>query len=279
LLITLTTLAIGNDDGCNGVAGPVDPYLHEGTDAVTLTLLNDWILAEKALGLDFIQEGSDYYILGVDNNLDIIQAYDPATCAPEGNLPMDPGNGSCFGAAWNNELSPSDAYLTNDWVSSSVYYTANFGSSWTTYSNPASASGRGMDFDGTDYWQTDTNGGSLWLFQPTVGAEEIPVPEVPTPLSGVTVYPAGSDLGVVVAGYNATSLYFYEWDGNTMDFIGSAACPVASLASSFGLAYAEVSDTIFWSYRDASSNYHITELAFDTSALQQSTWGSIKSTF
>jgi len=279
LLITLTTLAIGNDDGCNGVAGPVDPYLHEGTDAVTLTLLNDWVLAEKALGLDFIQEGSNHYILGVDNNLDIIQAYDPSTCAPVGNLPLDPGNGSCFGIAWNNELSPSDTYLTNDWVSVSLYYTDNFGSSWTTYANPASSSGRGMDFDGTDYWQTNTSGGSLWRFQPTVGAEEISVPEVSGTLSGVTVYPAGANLGVVVAGYNDSNLHFYEWDGSTMDYIGSAACPVSSLASSFGLAYAEVSDTIFWSYRDTSGDYHITELAFDTSALEQSTWGSIKSTF
>ncbi len=277
LLLTFVALAFASDDGCDASMAPVVPH-SGGTDAVTLTLLNDWILAEKALGLDMFVDGANSYVLGADNANDIIQAYDPDTGVPGSTITLDPSNGSCFGIAWNNQVS-TDTYYTNDWGVGNLFYTDDFGTTWTTYPNPAGTLGRGMDFDGSDYWQTDRDGGSVWRFDPGVGEQEIGVPEVSGQLSGITVYPEGSDLGVIVAAYSDSSLHFYVWDGSTMDYVGAAAYPVGSLGSSFGLAYYETDGTLFWSYKDTSGNYHLTRLGFNTTALQQSTWGTIKNAF
>mgnify|MGYP001078325506 CR=1 FL=1 len=277
VLLALAAMVVAGDDGQgSSVASPAQPT--EGTDAITVSLVNDWVLAEKALGLDIVKEGSLYALLGVDNILDIVQAYDPATGTPWGSLTLDPSNGSCFGIAWNDDT-VDDAYYTNDWGVGSLFYTDDFGSTWSTSANPAGILGRGMAFDGADYWQTDRDGGSVWRFRPGVGEESISVPEVSGTLSGVAVYPEGGNLGVIVAGYNDPSLHFYEWDGSTMTYLGNASYPVSGLASSFGLAYYEVDGSLYWSYLDTVGDYHLTKLEFDTTALQQETWGAIKSTF
>ncbi|MCD6589300.1 MAG: hypothetical protein J7K88_12200 [Candidatus Fermentibacteraceae bacterium] len=46
----------------------------------------------------------------------------------------------------------NDTCYTNDWIVSSLFFTDNFGSTWTTFTNPAGTSGRGMDFNGNIYW-------------------------------------------------------------------------------------------------------------------------------
>lgn len=277
LLLALAALSLADEDGCISSVVPAVPQTG-GTDAVTLNLLNDWVLTEKALGLDVFISGSGDYVLGVDNNLDIVQAYEPATGTPVGFLTLDAANAFCFGVAWNND--PIDeTYYTDDWAVGNLFFTDDFGSTWSTSSNPAGTMGRGMDFDGLDYWMTSTTTGSVWRFQPGVGQDNIPVPDVSGNLSGITVYPEGSDIGVIVAGYNDTFLHFYVWDGSTLDYVGAAAYPVPALGSSYGLAYYETNGTLFWSYKDTSDNYHLAELEFDTTALQQSTWGNIKSSF
>ena len=276
LLLVIAVLAFANNDGCTEISSGASSY-SSGGDDITLVLVNDWILTEKALGLD-IFVGSTVYILGADNNLDIVQAYDAATCTPTNSLPLDGANGSCFGLAWNNDA-VNDTYYTDDWQSSNLFFTDDFGVSWSTYPNPAGNSGRGMDFDGADYWITNGTGGGLWRFQPGVGESNIAIPEVPTQPSGVTVFPLGSNVCVVVTAYQTLSIFFYEWDGATLAFLGSAPCPAAETYRSYGLAYSDANDHIYWSYQDNSSNYRIAEFSFDLVSLEQSSWGAIKSSF
>ncbi len=275
VVVLVAAFAIADDDGCFSTEGCINPQ-NSGSDAVTLTLLNDWPLAEKALGLDVFVNGSTVYILGADNVLDIVQAYD-VTGAPAGVMTLDPANDSCFGVAWNDDPT-DDTYYTNDWSDNVLYYTDNFGSSWTTVPNPAGSNSRGMDFDGTDYWCTNGGGGGLWRFQPGTGQENIAVPEVAGNPSGLTVFPSGGNIGVAVASYSSNYIYFYEWNGSTMTFLGSASCP-ATCASSFGLGYSSVSNTIYWAFKDSSNVYHLGEFSFTITALERSSWGSIKTSF
>ena len=273
-ILVFAAFAFAGDNGCNGAEVFVNPQ-GSGSDAVSLTLLNNWTLAEKALGLDAFIDGSTVYILGSDNDLDIIQAYDVAG-NPLGSFSLDPANDSCFGIVWNNDPD-TDTYYTDDWSDNVLYYTEDFGASWTTESNPAGSSARGMDFDGTDYWCTNATGGGLWRFQPGVGQENIAIPEVTTQPSGLTVFPYGANLGIALAAYNDNNIYFYEWNGSTMNYLGSATCPVTN-DGSYGLAYSSVSDTIYWAFR-ASSVYHLAEFSFSITSLERSSWGSIKTSF
>jgi hypothetical protein len=132
-----------------------------------------------------------------------------------------------------------------------------------------------MDFDGTDYWITQSSSG-IYRHQPGVGAEFFSLSEVPTQMSGLTVLPFMGDVVVVVTTYNTHNWYFYQYDGSTLAYLGSAPCPV-SCGSSLGLAYSDSRDTIFWSF---SSPYTIVEVEYDIDvALERSTWGEIKSSF
>ncbi len=239
--------------------------------------MNDWAQTEQVLGLE-IYESSSITILASDrNNLELV-GYDPSTGVPTGGtLPYDAGNTNCFGAAWNNNTD-TEVYYTNDWSDSFFYETEDFGVSWVTVASPNGNMARGMDFDGTDYWCTNGDGGGLWRFQPGVGQANIAIPEVPTQPSGLAVFPYGGNIGVAVTTYNTHNIYFYEWDGAAMSYLGSAACPV-SVAGSYGLTYADLNGHLYWSYKDGSDVYHLAELTFTITALERSSWGSIKTSF
>lgn len=277
IVLILTALAFADNHGCTEFGGSVNPH-SPGTDGVTLNMLNNWSVPEMALGLDIFENASEFYVLSVDEVNDRIQAYIATTGTPVGTLDLDAANISCFGIAWNND-STDDTYYTNDWNLSHLFFTDDLGSSWTTTPNPAGPLGRGMDFDGVDYWQTDRDGGCVWRFLPGVGSQSIAIPEVSGQISGLTVFPNGSNLGIAVITYATYNIYFYEWDGSTMSYLGSAACPASSIHLSLGLAYAETNGHLYWSYVDTSSNYHLTELSFAITSLEQSSWGAIKSSF
>ncbi len=278
LLLVLAAFTFADNDGCMEIGSGAGSHSAAGDD-ITLILVNDWVLTGKALGLDIFEDGaSSFYILGVDNNLDVVQAYDATSCTPLGTLPLSASNGSCFGLAWNNDAT-NDTYYTDDWGNTNLFFTDDFGITWSTYPNPAGTSARGMDFDGVDYWTTNGSGGGLWRFRPTVGEENIAIPEVPSQPSGVTVFPNGSNVGVAVTAYGTHNIYFYDWDGATLAFIGSAPCPASGVSSSYGLAYAETNGNIFWSYMDTSSGYHIAEFSFNLVSLEQTSWGAIKTSF
>ncbi len=274
-LMVLSSVCFSDTDGNMGMQSVIT---ESGSDAFSLTLIDDWTLSGKALGLD-IYDGASDYVLGADNNLDVIQAYEVGTGAIAGTLDLYTDNDACFGIAWNLEPDPDDEYVTNDWVNPVLYHTDDFGTSWDTFSNPASSSGRGMDYYDGYYWETNTSGQSVYRFQLGGSFQEFSVPEVPLYLSGITVIPSGGDIYLLIASYNSTSAYLYYYDGSTLSYEGSATFPVASMANSFGLAYYEVSGTLYWSYKDNSDNYHLTQLGMSGLSLESTTWGSIKNSF
>jgi hypothetical protein len=276
VLFCIAALATAGNDGRTGSFVSVNTAPDQGTDGITLTLLNTFDPVTKALGLDVFESTGSTYVLGVNNENDIVQAYDAYTGSPLGTLPLDPGNPNAFGVAWNNDPT-NDTYYTDDWNVSTLFYTDDFGVSWTTVANPAGTDARGMDFDGTDYWTTNGDGGGLWRFQPGVTQSNLPIPEVTDQPSGITTFPYEGDVGVAVTSYDVHNIWFYVWDGSTFEYLGSAPCP-ASCSSSYGLAYSENTGTMFWSYN--SGGYKISEFSFDIEvSLQQDTWGAIKTVF
>ena len=274
IVFAFAALALATNDGCTETGDFAQPG-PAGTDNVVFTVVNDFTLGQQCLGLDLFVDGSDIMILGVDRTGGIIQGYDPLTGAPDGTLPLSGSNTNCFGIAWNNDPD-TDTYYTNDWALSTLFYTEDFGASWTTETNPAGTLARGMDFDGTDYWATNGPGDGIWRFQPGVGQSNYAIPEVPTQPSGLTVYPFGSDKIVAVTCYNTPNIYFYEWNGSSLTFYDSGACP-AGVANAYGLASNE-EGTLFLSYSDGA-NSHIAELSYTLLPLSRSTWGEIKSSF
>lgn len=275
-VLAFTALAFANS-GYNGISSGISPH-NPGSDDITLTLLNNWTLPNMALGIDIFEGPGQFNALCVDKDYDLIRVYDATSASLLGTFAMNAANDACFGTAWNNNPD-ADTYYTNDWFNVNLFYTEDYGTSWTTVANPAETHGRGMDFDGTDYWQTNGTGGGLWRFQPGVSAENIAIPEVIKQPSGLTVFPCGSNLGIAVTTYEEHSIYFYEWNGSTMSYIGSAACPASYISFSLGLAYAETSGTLFWIYWDNYFNSHLVELSFTLTSLERSSWGAIKSSF
>lgn len=277
-LLCFAVLAFAGMDGQTGSSVPVGSRPVQGTDDITLNVENTFGTVTKALGLDIFEDVAYTYVLGTNNVDLIVQAYDATSGNPLGSLPLDPANSACFGVAWNNDP-VDDTYYTTDWSSSNLFYTEDFGANWSTYPSPAGDEGRGMDFDGTDYWTTNGTDGGLWRFRPGVGESNLAIPEITTQPSGITTFPYEGDVGVAVTTYNTLNIWFYVWDGASLSYLGMAPCPLPC-ASSYGLAYSANTGTIFWSYRDPSNIYMISELSFDISvALQQETWGSIKATF
>ena len=276
VLMVLASFAFGvGNHGCAETSISVNPH-ESGSDAVTLSIVNDWTLANQVLGIDFFDGATDY-ILAANNSDDIIQAYNPATGAPVGTMALDAANTYAFGLAWNNDPD-TDTYYVNDFQQSVLYYTEDFGTSWTTAAAPGGTNSRGMAFDGTDYWTTNGTGGGLLRFQPGVGTATVAIPDVTDQPSGLTVFPYGSNLGIAVTCYNTHNIYFYDWDGSTMEFLGSAVCPASGIGYSMGLAYG-ANGNLFWTYWVGTSEYHLAELSFEITSLQRASWGSIKTSF
>ncbi|MCK5132040.1 MAG: hypothetical protein KAR40_07815 [Candidatus Sabulitectum sp.] len=252
---------------------------YDAGNSYDLVLINDWTIADQALGLDVYISPSEFLVMSTNSSNNCVQAYDAVSGIPMGGQqPLDPANESCFGMSWNNDFM-SQTYYVNDTQKTNLFFTDN-GTSWTTVADPSGLSGRGMDFDGTDYWTTNGNGGGLWRFQPGSSQENISIPEVPTEPSGLTVFPNGGSLGIAVTTYDTHNIYFYMWSNSTLTYHGSAACPASNVSFSYGLAYAESNNHIFWSYEDTSGNFHLVEFSFSQSqALTSSSWGSIKGSF
>jgi|GEM_PF-1484770 len=58
------------------------------------------------------------------------------------------------------------------------------------------------------------------------------------------------------------SFYFYEFDGSSLTYVDTVDCPDLGVNQSYGLAYSEERDTVFWSYA-TGSNDSISELDID----------------
>jgi len=169
--------------------------------------------------------------------------------------------------------SPYTFYFSR-WDDSNIQiYTA--GSGWTGETNPVGDQGRGMDFDGSNTWITNSDIG-VCRFQPGVGQSFYTLTEPQAQLSGLTTFAHGANTGVMVTTYDDLNFYFYEFDGSSMVYLGSTPVPV-SCTSSMGLTYSASRDSFFWSYV-AGGTYYIDELdiTFVETAIEETTWGQIK---
>ena len=278
ILVAITAFAFAADNGCttlgNGHHSPT-------TDNVVLTVLHDWSIPSgaKALGLDIVEDETGTFIVGTDNVMRHLRIYDASTGESIGIINLDTENAGCFGVAWNN-TPDTPTYYTSDWSDPFLYYTENFGISWTTVTSPAGNNARGMDFDGTDYWTTNGDGeDGLWRFQPGVGGENLSIPEVPfyMALSGLTVWDYNGDIAVAVTTYQDCNIWIYIWDGSSLTFHGSAALPITP-SQGFGLAYSE-NNHLYWSYQEYSGIYHLVDMTINMTSLSRDSWAGIKTSF
>ena len=277
LLITLSGTVPASDDGNDGSSAAVSPVT-ENTDSITMNVVNTWPItwAQQCLGMDVWEDGSEVFAMFSSPYYDgIISSLDVSTGGWGGSMDLDPSNNNAFGIAFNNNIAHA-IYLTDDWQINDLFFTEDEGTTWNTTPNYVENRGRGMDFDGSDYWMTNNDIG-VCRFVPETGAQLITLPEVTNKLAGLTTFPFNGDTGIALTAYDTSTMWFYSWDGTDMTFIGTADCPLAC-SNSFGLAYSEIRDTIFWSYKEGG-NYYISEIEFTITSLDQSTWGSIKADF
>ena len=273
--LVFVTLSFANNFGYTEMNASLNP-VQGGSDAVTITILNDWTLADVALGLDVLEGAGAFILLAADPVKGQIMTYDPDNADPLMSFDLDSQNGNCFGIVCNNNPD-TDTYYTNDWLDDVFYYTEDFGTSWITETNPSGHAARGMDFDGVDYWTTNGTSGGVWRFQPGIGQENISTPEVTGQPSGLAVFPYGGNLGIAITTYT-NLLFFFQWDGATMSFIGSTNC-IPDCQNSMGLTYSATNGTFFWTYVHNSDDYHLAEFSFTAAAFEQLSWGSIKTSF
>ena len=276
-LIAMTAFAA--DDGCT-TAG--HPHRSPTTDNILFTVQNVWALpaGTQVLGLDIYEEDDGIYVCGSDNETGGVYAWDASTGEIAGYMPLDAANSFCFGVAWDNNPVTSTFY-TNDWINTNFFYTEDEGVSWATFASPSgTTNARGMDCDGTDYWTTNGAGGGLYRFQPGAGAQNLSIPEVPSNQqpSGLAVDNDNGDIIVAVTTYNDHNIWVYIWNGSSLAFFGSAACPI-SCSTSLGLAYSEQNDHLYWSYKDGSNVYHIVDMTIDMLSFSGNTWAGIKTSF
>lgn len=263
-------------DGC--IEGPVMSHsMVPATDAsITITLEDEWLVdwASQVLGMDAWNDGSYVNIVFSSRNDMQLSSLDPSTGGSAGAVDLDPANTNCFGVVWNDDLS-NPVWHTNDWTDNVLYYTEDQFTTWETTANPAEDDGRGMDFDGTDYWQSYKDEG-VYRFQPGTGQELISISGLPGQISGLSVFPYEGNMGLVVTFYQTNAFYFYEWDGASMTMLGEAPTPF-SVYRNYGLAYCEFNEMLYWAYQTSGGDRYIAELSFTIEeALQPTTWGQIK---
>lgn len=252
-----------------------------GTDDFTISVLNTFecSYAGMILGLDYVDASE--YLLFIDNTDGAEKLW---VSGPDGS------EVNSFALPWDtpDPFGVADFYTmgniphVNDFSDTFIYYTLSF-DVW--YENPYEMNGRGMDCDGTYIWEAygplSASYGAACRFLPDgtlLGAWNLP--GIGTQLAGLTTFPISGSLGIAVTPYDSGAsdhyIWFFEFTGSGFTFLGSAMLPTCN--TSFGLAYSGSRGTYFWSYIDGST-YHVSELSVTESALQQSTWGAIKTSF
>jgi len=88
--------------------------------------------------------------------------------------------------------------------------------------------------------------------------ETYSTPQLNDQLSGLTTFPLGSDVGIMLTSYYVDKFFFYRYDGSSLDFLGSVDIPLWT-NSALGLAYSASRDSFYYSYTDGAT-YTISEL-------------------
>lgn len=253
-------------------------------DDISVEVIDDWTISEKALDLSVMQTLNGPVVLGIDNGDDLIRIWEDGQTSQSITLPSA-SSGHSWGIACNNSGDTAAEIMVNDFDSYSFYLTDDVGLSWTTEEDPGGKYSRGIDFDGTHYW-TVINGytDELCRFQPGGTAQNWEIPEIGDTQqgSGLTVFPLeNGDTGIALAVFDTGVFFFYSWDGSDISYIGSVATPFSdSVLISLGIAYCETTGHFFWTYGPVSG-YRMVEftISFSGQSLSSTTWGSIKNAF
>jgi hypothetical protein len=275
LLLVVSAFAFG-DDGNTSPGFITSPTLSMDTRGsadwdITVTSTNSFTCpyAQQILGLDYHMLSE--VLLFSSATDDKVYTCDPDSGAEGDTLDYPWSSPSVFGVAMVSDS--SYVFYFDEWSSSDLHI---YDAGWSTDTNPVGTSGRGMDFDGSNTWITDGSTG-VCRFQLGAGDAFYTLSEPQDNLSGLTTFPFGANTGVMVTTYDDLNFYFYEFDGSSMLYFGSAPVPV-SCDNSYGLAYSDTRDSFFWSYRDTGGTHHIDELdiTFVETAIEETTWGQIK---
>ncbi len=278
-LLVLAAVAAANTGSLGEGPGVSILSDQNDSDGYEIAVLNTFETpyAYQILGLDY-QDGNNglFFISNIDDRMYNCSADDGTQLT---SWALDPANDHAFCMADGGAFAH-----VNDYDNSDIYFFN--GMVWGTYSNPYNIDGRGMDFDGTYIWEAygelyATYGAACAFDQAGTLLGTWNLPGITTQLSGLAVFDTGTAAtGIAVTAYWEHYIWFYEFTGSSMMLLGDAQLPVsANIQMSMGLCYSSERDTYFWSYRDNSSVYHISELQITETSLEHSTWGNIKTSF
>ena len=278
IMLAATSYGWGTDDGNMGASNMGSVFLK--SNDVILTIIDTFSVpsAQQILGLDY--QESDPYIAVMDNTSGLIRGIVPNTGTEIWTM-STPCSGT-FGMCQTG--APDYIWYANSWSSSDIYRWDPDTRGWSVaFANPAQTLGRGLDFDPESgyIWEADHAMG-LWRIDET-GASTLYQPSwLLGAISGMSLFPYGDDLGIVISYYDFFYFHFYSFDGSSLNYIGEASAYVYNFTDSYGITYNPVSDTFYWSHVVYPSNRVIAEMDYEftsPSALEQCTWGSIKTGF
>ncbi len=280
LLITIAAASFGwtAEDGNPGSAN--EEFRYPKSEDVIVTIIDSFSVptAQQILGLDYQED--DPYIVIMDNTANLIRGIVPNTGSEVWTM-ASPGNGN-FSMCQTG--APDYTWYANSWNTSDIYRWEPDSRGWTVaFPNPAQTLGRGLAFDTESgcIWEADhayglhriDESGNSTLYQPSwlLGA-----------ISGVSLFPYGDDLGIVIAYYDFYYFHFFSFDGASLDYIGEASAYVYNFTDSYGITYNPVTDTFYWSHEIYPSDRRIAELDYEfttPSSLTPCTWADIKTAF
>ena len=281
-LLLLPLLAFGwiDDNGVDSSIPAGTPPV--GEDAITLSAINTFNVtsASHILGLNMQYTSTTSFGM-MDNTDDKLRGINADTGAEYWNVDISYGSsmhnfGLCH--AWPI---PYGWYI-NSYIDSDMHF-RDTGGTWSVpFVNPAGTDGRGMSMEVPDghIWQTYSDGSDHRIYRISTGGsgEYWATPEVSGQMSGLATFQHGGNTWVAVTCYYDATLYFYEYTGSALNFIGTASTGLTGYDIACGLTYSDVRDTFLLSYQ-MPGNWWVAEFNYSITALERDTWGSIKTQF
>lgn len=247
----------------------------------------------QCLGIDYMGYWYANNVVGyVDNTSNTLYWMSTQTGASVGtSWATDASNGSPFGIA-HVPLTGDDEVHVNDFSYDAVFY-KEWDTSWSSYNALCDNMGRGMDYfadedkifelytiaDPGNYrwlvamYTPGTSSGSTYELDCNVGSDWRG--------SGFTMFPKyGGGVAMAVTMYDSAWIRFFDYPGHAGEiYYGYCVLPYNNdMDSSYGLTYSPDQDCFFHCWM-GGSNYYISRVEVEFSALENSTWGAIKSSF
>ncbi|MFO8183333.1 MAG: hypothetical protein R6U39_04100 [Candidatus Aegiribacteria sp.] len=297
LFCFLLTLTAAEDGNFSQSAFGGDMLPNSPVAEYTALELNRWAIpiGTQALGIDYLGYWwEDNVVAYISNQEDNVYWMNGMTGAVVGSpWPTDVSNTSPFGLARVFVPEEEPQIHVNDFNYDAIFFRDEY-TAWDEYNALADNMGRGMHyFEDEDrifeIYTVTTPGDYSWyvaMYTPgtsTGNTYELDCdPGADWSASGLTLFPMfGGGTGIAVTMYESKWIRFFDYPGSPGEvYYGYCVLPYeVEMESSYGLAYAPDLDCFFHSWRDAADNHFISRLEVQEVALDQSTWGGIKSRF